>query len=167
MEWLAARDRRTFEFTLPDASSRPSLPVYYSATILLGRQRAKAAAPAIMALLENPKKCPPDLASIAIVALGRIGDPAAADAIRPYLKVAEAVKIRDENTQFEVHWGVRTNAARALAALGDRSGVPVLIELLHADQSLLRDYAQRLLEEISGRHDGKDAHAWQQWFEAL
>jgi HEAT repeat protein len=133
--------------------------------ILLGRQRVREAAGPIAALLADPKSCPPNLASLAIVALGRIGDKSAVPAIKPYLDVSEPVGLLEENRRFEVHWGVRTNAARALAQLGDLSGVPVLVELLEADQSRLRNYAQRLLEEITSQHFGKDRQAWQRWWQ--
>jgi hypothetical protein len=167
LERLRERDRRTIVFTLPNASSHYSVPLYYSAVILLGRQRVKEAAGPIAALLADPKSCRPDLASFAIVALGRIGDRSVIPTIKPYLKLTEPVGLLEENRRFEVQWGVRTNAARALARLGDYSGVPVLIELLGADQSRLRNYAQRLLEEISGRQYGKDRQAWQQWWQKL
>jgi HEAT repeat protein len=126
--------------------------------------RAAAAATPIRELLADPQKCPPALASFAIVALGRIGDRAAVPAIKPYLKVAKQLTAREENLQFEASWGVRTNAARVLAQLGDLSGVPVLIELLDADQSQLRNYAARLLRDISGQSLGKDRTAWERWY---
>lgn len=164
LERLAARDPRTFAFSLPNGSSEPSVPVYWSAVILLGRMRVPQAAAPIRQLLADPQKCPPGLASFAIVALGRIGDRSAVPAIRPYLKVAKQLNLREENLQFETQWGVRTNAARVLAQLGDRSGVPVLIELLDADQSQLRNYAARLLGEITGQSLGRDRAAWEQWY---
>ena len=164
MEMLRTKNPRQFTYTLPNASSRASVPLYCSAVILLGRFQEKAAAPLILDLLRDPAKCPPQVASFGIIALGRIKDPAAVAVIRPYLAVAKDAKINRENLDFESHWGVRTNAARTLAGLGDRSGVPVLIELLAADQSLLRDYAQRLLEEITGQRFGKDAKAWAAWW---
>ncbi len=40
----------------------------------------------------------------------------------------------------------------------------MLMELLDADQVLLRNHAQRLLAEISGRDFGKDRRAWTQWW---
>jgi flavin-dependent dehydrogenase len=165
LERLQARDRRTFAFTLPNASNIPSVPVYCSAVILLGRLRVQEAAEPIRKLLEDRKSCPPQVASFAIVALGRLGDVAAVDVIRPWLNATRPTDVREENTQFEAHWGVRTNAARTLARLGDDSGVPLLIELLDADQARLRDYARRLLEEIAGRSYGKDRKAWEQWWE--
>ena len=132
------------------------MPAYYAAIILLGRFRVKQAVPVIVEALEDPDECPPDLASFAIVALERIGDPSVVAAIKPYLTMSESTTMDNENESFEQKWGVRTNAARALAALGDRSGVPVLMSLLDADQSLLRDYAQGLLEDITGHHLGAD-----------
>ena len=165
LERLQARDRRTFAFALPNASSIHSVPVYCSAAILLGRLHAQEAAGPIRNLLADQKKCPPQVASFAIVALGRLGDRSAVDVIRPYLDVTRQVGVREENTQFESQWGVRTTAARTLARLGDESGVPLLIELLDADQARLRDYARRSLEEIAGQNYGKDRSAWQRWWD--
>ncbi|MCX6906508.1 MAG: FAD-dependent oxidoreductase [Verrucomicrobia bacterium] len=164
LDVLARRDARMFTFSLPRASSRPSVPAYQAAVILLGRFQAKEAVGPITALLRNPQQCPPGLASFAIVALGRIGDPSAIAAVKPYLTVSKSADLQRENTAFEQHWGVRTNAARALANLGDKSGVPMLISLLDSDQSLLRNHAQQLLEEISGRSFGKDREAWSRWW---
>ncbi|MBL7041684.1 MAG: FAD-dependent oxidoreductase [Pirellulaceae bacterium] len=162
---LKERNPRTHRFTLVDCSSRSSVPMWYASAILLGRLREKAAAPLLMDVLQDPDACPPDLVSFAIVALERIGDPIAGAAIKPYLKIGESAPMDNENQAFELKWGVRTNAARALARLGDTSGVPVLIELLGANQSLARDYAQRLLKEITGQNFGKDRQRWQAWWD--
>jgi ribulose 1,5-bisphosphate synthetase/thiazole synthase len=161
---LKERNPRTHRFTLVDCSSRSSVPMWYASAILLGRFGEKAAVPLLTDVLKNPDACPPDLASFVIVALERIGDPAAVEAIKPYLKIGDSAPMDNENQAFELKWGVRTNAARALARLGDTSGVPMLIELLGASQSLTRDYAQRLLEEITGQHFGKDRQRWQAWW---
>ena len=163
LDVLARRDSQRFKFTLPNASSRPSVPAFHAAVILLGRMQAKEAAGPIAGLLRDPKQCPPELASFAITALAKIGDRAAVDAIKPYLDISEPAELWKENTDFELHWGIRTNAARALAKLGDDSGVPMLIGLLAADQALLRNHAQQLLEEISGCSFGKDRKAWKKW----
>jgi NADPH-dependent 2,4-dienoyl-CoA reductase/sulfur reductase-like enzyme len=163
LDRLARKDPRTFAFSLPNGSSEPSVPVYWSAVILLGRMRVPEASGPIVDLLRDQERCAPALASFAIVALGRIGDRSAVAAIRPYLKVSKEVPLREENTRFEMHWGVRTNAARVLAELGDDSGLPVLVDLLEADQSRLRHYAQRLLEQATGQSLGKDRAAWQRW----
>jgi hypothetical protein len=162
---LEQRNSRTRRFTLVDCSSRSSVPMWYASAILLGRFREKTAVPLVTDLLRDADACPPDLASFAIVALERIGDPVAVDVIKPYLKIGKSAPMDNENQAFEFKWGVRTNAARALARLGDTSGVPVLIELLDAEQSLARDYAQRLLEEITGQHFGKHRQRWQAWWD--
>ncbi|MGC9342493.1 MAG: FAD-dependent oxidoreductase, partial [Bacteroidales bacterium] len=94
--FLEARNTRRFEYTLEQASSRPSLPLYWISVILLGRFEAKEAVPELLAILNSPpppselsflrrdtygydmfkniSTCPPPLASFIIVALGRIGD---------------------------------------------------------------------------------------------
>jgi HEAT repeat protein len=166
LKFLKQRNPRTFVAKLPKASSIPSVPLYYSAVILLGRFRAAEAAPLLRDLLRDSARCPTDLASFTIVALGRIGDREAVAVIKPYLSVAREVTMQQENRDAEASWGVRTTAARVLATLGDRAGVPVLIQLLDSDQSLLRDYALRLLEEITGQRLGKDRRRWESWWRA-
>ncbi len=169
---LKRKEARSHVFTLVDCSSRRSVPMYCSSVILLGRFKVKEAVPPIVGLLADPANCSPALASFAIVALERIGEPAAVEAIRPYLKQGQPLprpddplaKQPNENAGFESEWGVRTNAARALAALGDQSGVPLLIELLSADQSLVRAYAHRLLEQITAQSFGSDATRWRAWW---
>jgi hypothetical protein len=54
IEWLEQRNPRRFTFTLPEASSRPSVPLYWSAVILLGRFGEKQAVPAMLELLGSP-----------------------------------------------------------------------------------------------------------------
>ncbi len=164
IEFLKERNPRTFRFALPKASSRPSLPLYWSAVILLGRFQEEQAVPLMLPLIADLDECPPALASFTIVALGRIGDSTAVHAIRPYLRVAESTAVADESEHFERQWAIRTAAARTLAALGDRSGVPVLIEMLDADQALLRNYVHRLLKEITGQEIEPDRQAWDVWW---
>jgi HEAT repeat protein len=100
-------------------------------------------------MFQHADHCPPPLVSLIILALGRIAEPQAAAAIRPYLTVARQTEARQENLDFETAWAIRTNAAWALAQMGDLSGVPVLQELREADQAMLRAYASRLLDEIT------------------
>ncbi|NQT11258.1 MAG: FAD-dependent oxidoreductase, partial [Planctomycetes bacterium] len=162
---LEQRNPRTHRFTLEDCSSRPSVPMWYASVILLGRFREKSAMPLLVDVLSDPDRCPPDLASFAITALERIGDPTAVEAIKPYLATGDSAPVENENASFETMWGVRTNAARALARLGDTSGVADLIRLLDAEQALARDYAQRLLEETTAQRFGKDRRRWQAWWD--
>ena len=170
IQWLQQRNPRRFAYTLPDASHRPSLPLYWSAVVLLGRFGEARAVPAMLELLretspeqcaaerrtnynhdmfQHTDHCPTPLVSLIILALGRIAEPQAAGAIRPYLTVARRTDVRQENLDFETAWAIRTNAAWALAQMGDLSGVPVLQELREADQAMLREYASRLLNEIT------------------
>lgn len=184
--FLEEKNARRFEFTLPLASSRPSVPLYWTSVILLGRLGEKKAVPLMVDLLKTSPPpgemqqmqrngygddmyqpslpCPPPLVSFILAALGRIGDPSAVEAIRPFLQVSGKVNISSENTDFETSWGIQTNAARALAELGDLSGIPVLIGLLNAEQSLLRNYARRLLETITGEHLGNNPETWEKWW---
>jgi HEAT repeat protein len=124
-----------------------------------------------MELIDDPRTCSPYLASFAIVALGRIGDTAAAEAIRPFLRLLDhrpaeerrqiaRARRENETNSFEILYGTPTHAAWALAELGDLSGVPVLAELLDSELALVRDHAERLLQEISGQRLGKDRQAW-------
>ncbi|GEM_PF-6239757 len=170
LQFLKERNIRRFEYDLPYASSRPSLPLYWSAIVLLGRFGEKAAVPEMLNILNDSPKpermismdrsqygndmfettnvCPPTLASFTIVALGRIGDPVAIPSIKPFLKVSSDVEIKEENTDFELVYGVKTNAIWALSQLGDKSGIPYLEDLMNADQFMVRDYAKRLKMEI-------------------
>ncbi|MBP8255678.1 MAG: FAD-dependent oxidoreductase [Opitutaceae bacterium] len=181
--FLQTRNLRTFEFKLPGASSRSSVPLFWSSIILLGRFGEKAAAPLMEEMLaklspsdpsfgstarglRQPSQIggsPASFASFLITSLGRIGDPKAIPVIRPFLKVARPLHIKDENIDFEVAWGVRSNAAVALASLGDLSGLPVLVELLESQQSLLHQYAERLLESITGQRLGPESGPWREW----
>lgn len=163
-EFLEQRNNRTFAATQPRSSSIASVPLYCSAVILLGRFGDADAARAMRALLAERQACPANVAAFTIAALGRIGDRQAIGVIRPYLALRQPVTIREENREADAAWGVATTAARVLARLGDRSGVPALIGLLDADQSLLRDYALRLLEEITGQRLGKDRSRWEAWW---
>lgn len=187
LEFLKERNVRRFEYKLPNASSRATIPLYWTAAILLGRFHEKQAIPMMLDILssspppeelgmfqrthygddmfENTSSCPPPLVSFIIVALGRIGDPKAIDAVRPFLKVSNRVAILEENWDFEITWGIQTNAAWALALMGDKSGVPVLISRLDAKQALLRKYAWQLLEKITGVHLGSDSKAWNDWWQ--
>ena len=174
LEFLKERNPRRFRYALPEASSRPSVPLYWSAAILLGRFCERAAVPLMVDLLgstppdqyhsfhrkaygddmfRTTDECPPPLASFLIVALGRIGDPKAAAAVRPFLDVSAQVGILEENRDFEIAWAVRTNAALALARMGDDSGMAALAELHNADQAMLRSYARRLLDGLAERQE--------------
>ena len=51
MGLLKDRNPRRFRYTLPGASSRPSVPLYWSAAILLGRFGEQAAVPLMVELL--------------------------------------------------------------------------------------------------------------------
>ncbi len=186
IQFLKERNTRRLEFKITNASSRPSVPLYWSSVILLGRLGEKAAVPEMLSLLENApsieqlskmrrneygidmfkdvNETPPPLISFILVALGRLGDATAVEAVKPFLLVNANVAIARENLDFEVAWGIRTNAAWTLAQLGDQSGVPTLIEMLNSDQALLRNYSQRLLEKITGKTFGKDQQAWEQWW---
>ena len=174
MGLLKDRNPRRFRYTLPEASSRPSVPLYWSAAILLGRFGERAAVPLMLDLLgstppdeysslrrkaygkdmfQTTDQCPPPLASFLIVALGRIGDPKAAAAVRPFLDVSAVVGIQEENRDFEIAWAVRANAALALARMGDDSGLAALAELRNADQAMLRSYAGRMLTDLEKQHE--------------
>ena len=142
--------------------------------ILLGRFGERAAVPLMLDLLGSTPpdeysslrreaygddmfrtidECPPPLASFLIVALGRIGDPNAAAAVRPFLGVSAEVGILEENRDFEIAWAVRINAAWALARMGDDSGIAALAELRSADQAILRSYARRMLDDLARQHE--------------
>ena len=189
LDFIRERNTRRFEFSLPLSSGRPSVPLYWTSVILLGRFGVKDAVPLLIEILNSPpspeelreltrpsthtdmfehiESCPPSLASFIIVALGRIGDPKAVEVVRPFLTVSNPIDdIARENRDFEISWGVQTNAAWSLAQMGDLSGVPVLIELLNADQERLRNYSQILLEGITGKQFGRCGQSWKEWWQS-
>jgi ribulose 1,5-bisphosphate synthetase/thiazole synthase len=172
---LETRDRRTHAFQLKGCSWRPSLPAFQSSVILLGRFQEKRAVPELVELIDDPQKCSPYLASFVIVALGRIGNPDAAEAIRPFLRLLDhrspeerrqvrQLRFKNETNCFEILYGTPIHAARALAQLNDLSGIPVVAELLDSELALVRDHAQRLLQEITGQRLGRNREAWLQWW---
>ena len=109
-------------------------------------------------MFRTTDECPPPLASFLIVALGRIGDPKAAAAVRPFLNVSAEVGIKEENRDFEIGWAVRTHAALALARMGDDSGLTALAELCKADQAMLRSYAGRMLDDLAKEGENTQRH---------
>ena len=57
--------------------------------------------------------------------------------------------IKLENSEFELSYGLLTNATWALAQMGDYSGLPYLDKLiLESDQYQVRNYAFKLKNEI-------------------
>jgi flavin-dependent dehydrogenase len=174
LECLQHRSDRRF-------GGRGSRPFHWAAVILLGRLREKRAVPLMVDLLgELARRFGPDvaidgaslrdvqlhmhLATYLIQALGRIADPSAAEAIRPFLQLRRVRGKVPPETMPALKWGPAVAAARALARMGDLAGVPTLIELLADDQALLRDHAQRVLEEITGQRFGKDSARWRDWW---
>lgn len=83
-------------------------------------------------------KLPPDRQILVILALGRIGSPAALPAL--------------SKTAQEGPLPVRLAALRAIPEIGSDSAVPVLLELLKAPQ---REVAQAALEGLGGLPGGK------------
>jgi len=139
----------------------PGKPYYYGAIVLLGRLKVNDAVPLLVEVLKDRGKCPPDLAVFTIKALEKIGDPAAVEAIKPYLAKPEKP---GRETRPSHRWALRVSAAKALANLGDDSGIPVLIEYLDDSQAFVRNYAERMLREITHQPFGKDKEAWRAWW---
>jgi hypothetical protein len=84
---------------------------------------------------------------------------------RPPMERSQITKVRHENetNSFEMLYGTPMHAAWALVQLGDQSGVPVLVEFLDSDLSLVRTHAERLLQEITSQRLGTDKQAWRRW----
>ena len=64
-------------------------------------------------------------------------------------------------------------AARCLVTVGDRSGIPTLIELLETEETetvddeerdCVRTGARSVLTEIAGEDLGAASEAWQRWY---
>lgn len=115
----------------------------------LGRIGDGVAVPSLLEVLgEDP---PYDVVVFTVEALGRIGDPAAAGAVRACLDITYEREVYDrevgvtERKAIESREGtVHHAAAEALALLGDTSAVPVLIAGLTDNGWLRRDAAVRL-----------------------
>jgi hypothetical protein len=166
LEILAAGERMNGERKpITWKSARITPQPFTGAVILLGRFREKQAVAGLRRLIEDRENCPPDLAAYTIQALERIGDPAAVASIKPYLQPYQAKGKPWRETDTDESYAVQAAAARTLARLGDRSGLPVLVEFLGDDRALVRDYAQRLLESLTGQRFGKDRQRWLQWLE--
>jgi len=163
------------------AGGKRTWPYEWIAAMLLGRMKEKRAAPYIAGILEEfTKKFPQNepvsgstlksirahmyCAAVLIKALGRIGDRKTIPAVKPYLTRRFLTRKRvPRETMPSIKWGPTIAAAQALGRMGDLSGVPVCIEYLNDDQALVRDYAHKVLEEITGQTFGKNISAWEQW----
>ncbi len=163
MDCIREKNTHRIGYEADPSSYHASKPLYYSAVELAGRMRVQEALPLLRELIVHPDRCPPDLATITIRAMERIGDPSAIERIKPYLKIYD----QSANEVFNptMQWGLRVQAARAMVKLGDNSGIPVLISYLDDEKALLRDYVYDLLLEHTGRDLPKDKDRWMKWWE--
>ena len=124
------------------------------------RRLGREARPALVEALQSEN---PLVRWAAAAALGDIGDEAAAADLKRGLE--------DDSTS------VRVRSAYSLAQLGDRSGVPVLLDALASDEvmvghppELVADFADQALRSISGKFapgeetKGDRAERWRAWW---
>ncbi|NCO50895.1 MAG: HEAT repeat domain-containing protein [Deltaproteobacteria bacterium] len=127
--------------------------------IRLNRQ----ALPPLLEFLRQPQS--PVATTAAVRALGDIADPAALEVLLPLLKSparAEVVtalgKLKDPRSVEALvavlrdpDWQVRMNAATALGPIGTEQQAPALEKLLEDDVNVVREWAARSLEMMTGR----------------
>ena len=132
----------------------------------LGRLRAKDAVPELIRTLDHPEEW---IALRAAYALGAIGDESAAPALESKLspgnprhvinaavealgrlRAKDAVPALIRTLDHPEVW-TAVNAARALAAIGDKSAIPALQAKLSADNRLLVDAATEALKGLGDR----------------
>lgn len=124
-----------------------------------------AAAAATAALLGGLADLDPNVRAAAVFGLGQRGDPAAAPALiaalgqqTEYLARlagdaliqlgAPAVPLLINALQTDLRARVRAYAARALAAIGDRSAIPALFGALEDESALVTGWAEDGLERM-------------------
>jgi HEAT repeat protein len=90
-----------------------------------------------------------EVREVAILSLGRIGDPVAVDAL--------IEKLKDEN------WDVRSSAAKALGQIGDPRAIEPLIQSLRDKSETVRWLAANALTSITDQTFGENAEQWEQW----
>ena len=109
----------------------------------IGVLKLHAFIPELTALLEDGD---PDVVRDAALALAVLGNRSSVDAMRAAL----------DNFIWEE---TRRDLARALASLGDPSGIPLLIEGLTIEDDLVRESMFEALHAVTGRHFGYEAFA--------
>ncbi|MFN3336455.1 MAG: HEAT repeat domain-containing protein [Thermomicrobium sp.] len=122
-----------YDMALIEGLRHPRPDIAETCAWVLGHRRTRSAVPALIAVLhERPNEI--DVHVAAVLALGRIGDPAAFPAL---VEAAQSGAVR-----------VRRAAVRALAELDLDRARPVLRAVAEADPSAgVREEARRLLRE--------------------
>lgn len=92
-----------------------------------------------------------EVREVAILSLGRIGDPVAVDSLIKRLK--------------DGNWDLRSSAAKALGQICDLRAVEPLIESLRDKSETVRWVAANALTSITNQKFGEDAEQWEQWWE--
>lgn len=113
--------------------------------------------PAAMDVLTYVLASEPELESVALVEIGRLGSkrpledgPRICDHVRPFLR-------RDESELVRA-------ASQTLGHLRDPHSVPRLIGLLESDDGAIRRSAHWALEAITGVEKAPSARTWGEWF---
>jgi serine/threonine-protein kinase len=124
--------------------------VRVNAIFLIDERRDTAAVSAVREALRRDTSY--SVRATAARALGRMKD---RDAL--YLLIEKAT---DDESLF-----VREEAVTALRELGDKKAIPALIKVLREEFPSIRKKALYGLEDITEKHFGDDADAWEGWYE--
>jgi HEAT repeat protein len=119
--------------------------VRLSAASALGKLEEDRAVEPLIDALDDRR----EVREVAILSLGRIGDPVAVDAL--------IEKLKDEN------WDVRSSAAKALGQIGDSRAIEPLIQSLRDKSETVRWLAANALTSITNQTFGENAEQWEQW----
>lgn len=97
-----------------------------------------------------------------------LGDPAAIPILkklhsRPTLNHQSAKEGIQTDFSLEKRSLVELTLGRTLARLGDPEGYETLIAYLDDNRANMAEFAHLALEELTGRYNGKDPQAWNQW----
>lgn len=130
---IMRQEGEAYDMALIEGLRHPRPDIAETCAWVLGQRRTRHAVPALIAVLqERPKEV--DVQVAVVLALGRIGDPAAFLAL---VEAAQSGAVR-----------VRRAALRALAELDFDRARPVLQQIAETDPSSgVREEARRLLRE--------------------
>jgi hypothetical protein len=114
----------------------------------LGAQQDPAAAPVLLAALDDP------LPAIRVIAASALGDARVAAAGNP---LVERLSAGD--------WSLRKAAIESLGKLRGKESIPPLVELFQKEDGLLVETIHQALVAITGEDFGLKPNSWKHWWE--